>query len=259
VYVSAGMSESKTVICGAHGETPATYMCRHVAHGSACGFHASAEDPSDRWPDAWCDLCDEAFQAAGGEWNEASEASLDAKLLCTHCYADAQARNVRVPHLVRGASTRLTAAEQDALLHHAVHDQQAIQAAADDRWGFIRMARWDYKPETRTLTLSDPDKPTVIANVRHVGSYSTKSESFQWAWATYEPGAAEVEDISRLRVFGEVRGITRLTTPNWPADETDGWEMASLAGYILGAEGVYRPPFDHLRWFMLLSNLRHAS
>jgi Family of unknown function (DUF6882) len=50
-----------------------------------------------------------------------------------------------------------------------------------------------------------------------------------------------------------------LTTPNWPADETDGWEMASLAGYILGAEGVYRPPFDHLRWFMLLSNLRHAN
>jgi hypothetical protein len=252
------MSESESITCSAHGETPATFMCRHVATGAACGFHASAEDPSDRWPDAWCDLCEEAFQAAGGEWNEASEAGLDAKVLCTHCYDDARARNARVPHLVRGAMTRLTAAEQDALLHHAVHELQAIQAAADDRWGFIRMARWDFNDRTRTLTFSDPDKPTVIADARYVGSYSTKTETFQWAWQTFDD-AAKVKDISRLRVFGEVRGISRLTTPNWPADETDGWEMAALAGYVLGAEGVYRPPFDHVRWFMLLSNLRHAN
>jgi hypothetical protein len=96
------------------------------------------------------------------------------------------------------------------------------------------------------------------ADVRHVGSYSTKSSTFQWAWKTFDD-APEAEDISRLRVFGEVRGIAKLTTPNWACDETDGWEMASVAGYVLGAEGLYRPPFEHVRWFMLLSNLRHPS
>jgi len=120
------------------------------------------------------------------------------------------------------------------------------------------MARWDFKADTRTLTFTDPEKPTVIADVRYVGSFSTRSKTFQWAWETFED-AGDGEAISRLRVFGEVRGITRLTTPNWQADETDAWEMASLAGYILGAEGLYRPPFDHVRWFMLLSNLRNAN
>ena len=36
----------------------------------------------------------------------------------------------------------------------------------------------------------------------------------------------------------------------------DGWEMCSVAAYLLGAQTVYRPPFDHLYWWMLLDNLR---
>jgi hypothetical protein len=257
--LGSDMSERQSVTCGAHGETPATFMCRHVATGSGCGFHASVQDTTDRWPDAWCDLCEQAFQAAGGEWNEVSEAGLDAQLLCTHCYEAARARNIRVLPHARGAAAHLTKNEQAALVHHAVHELKAIQAASDGRWGFLGMAKWHFDDESRTLTFSDPKRPTVIADVRHIGSYSTKSSTFQWAWETFDPEAPEAEDISRLRVFGEVRGMERLTAPNWACDEVDGWEMASLAGYVLGAEGLYRPPFDHVRWFMLLSNLRNPS
>ncbi|MDQ3298175.1 MAG: hypothetical protein M3619_16420 [Myxococcota bacterium] len=121
------------------------------------------------------------------------------------------------------------------------------------------MAKWHFDDESRTLTFYDPERLTVIADVVHVGSYSTKSSTFQWAWETYDPETREAVDISRLRVFGEVRGIERLTTPYWACEEVDGWEMASLAGYVLGAEGLYRPLFDHVRWFMLLSNLRHSN
>src|SRR5262249_54693015 len=151
----------ESVICGAHGETPATFMCRHLATGAACGFHASADDPEDRWPDAWCDLCEEAFQAEGGEWNDVSEAGLGIKLQCTHCYEDARARNVRVPALARGAATHLSDKEQTALVHHAVHALQAIQEATDGRWGFIGMARWNFDNHSRTLTFSDPQRPTL--------------------------------------------------------------------------------------------------
>jgi hypothetical protein len=126
------MSEREMVVCGEHGETPATFMCRHVATGSACGFHASVEDPADRWPDAWCDLCEAAFQAAGGEWNETSEAGLDMKLLCTRCYEAARARNHHVP--AHASGVRFTDRTARRLVHHAVHELQAIQAAADTRW-----------------------------------------------------------------------------------------------------------------------------
>ena len=59
-------SEQDLTICGAHGETPATFVCRHVADGVACGFHANPPAPDNPWPDAWCDLCEEAFQRGGG-------------------------------------------------------------------------------------------------------------------------------------------------------------------------------------------------
>jgi hypothetical protein len=92
-----------------------------------------------------------------------------------------------------------------------------------------------------------------------VGSYSTKSNTFQWGWETFDEDAAAAYDVSRLRVFGEVRGISKLTTANWKCDEVDGWEMASLAGYLLGTEALYRAPMKHTQWFMLLSKLRHSN
>lgn len=253
------MSDSERVTCGTHGDTPATFACRHLTSGVACGYHCSADDPTDKWPDAWCDLCEEAFQAEGGEWNDVSEKVADIKLMCAHCYDAARARNLEPPPNARGARTALTAKEADALIHHAVHEMQKVQDTSKKRWGWDAMAEWYFDHEASTLAFSDPAHPAVIADVRLVGSYSTNSNTFQWAWETFDDGAPEARDISRLRVFGEVRGISKLTTANWKCEEAEGWEMASLAGYVLGTEALYRAPFAHQRWFMLLSNFRHSN
>ena len=65
--------------------------------GSNLGFHCgtSADDPDDPCPDAWCDRCEDAFQAEGGEWNDRSEAVARIKLLCVRCYEAARERNWR--------------------------------------------------------------------------------------------------------------------------------------------------------------------
>jgi hypothetical protein len=33
-----------------------------------------------------------------------------------------------------------------------------------------------------------------------------------------------------------------LTTAGWPAEESDGWEMAAIASKVLQAKGAYRAP-----------------
>jgi hypothetical protein len=252
----ATMSDSEDVVCGSHGKTPVTFACRHVASGIACGFHASSEHPDDKWPDAWCDLCEEAFQAAGGEWNDVSEKQADIQIMCTHCYDDARDRNRRVPPLARGVAARLTEHEASALKRHGVQAGQSQQEESDRRWRWRSMARWDFDDKASIVKFSDPKRPTLVADVRLVGSYSKKSGTFQWAWKTFEEGAPETGAISMLRVFGEVRGMAELTSPTLECDEIHGWEMASVAGYILGADGLYRAPMDHQYWFMLLSNWR---
>ena len=251
---------SEQIECATHGTTPCTFACQHLTFGVACGYHAGADDPSDKWPDAWCDLCADTLRAAGGEWNEKAEKVAGIELMCSGCYEAARARNEHPPRHARGARTRLTKKETAALLLHATHEMQAAQAASDQRWRWNAMATWRFDDAASTLTFSDPASEAVIADVRLAGSYSTRTKTFQWAWETFDDGAPQARDVSRLRVFGDVRGIAKLTTPNWKCDdEVDGWEMASLAGYLLGAEALYRAPMQHVQWFMLLSKLRHAS
>jgi hypothetical protein len=254
------MSDSSELIhCERHGETPTTFACHHVALGIACGYHASGDDPNDQWPDAWCDLCHHAFRSAGEQWTQTSESAASIKAMCTHCYEEARDRNADVPAFARGATTKLTAGEIEALFEHAVSEQQDVQAASDQHWGWRSLDHWDFDQAERSLTFSSDEGPQVVATVELVGSYSTTSRTFQWAWQTFPEGAPQTREIARLRVFGDVRGISQLATPKWSCDEGDAWEMASLAGYILGSEGLYRAPFEDQLWFMLLSEWRRPS
>jgi hypothetical protein len=252
------VSERK-VVCGVHGTTPATFACRHVASGVACGFHV---DPDDgEWPDAWCDACDERLAAGGGEWTHEAEELADIKVLCTHCYELARDRNRDVPAHARGGAAALTEVEERRLIRHATQVGQDRQAAARARWRIGDRGEWYFDVDARTLALSDPGEAPVLADVRLVGSYSTRSSTFQWSWALYDEQHPLIAGIADLRTFGEVRGLTRLTETWWKAEQVDAWEMTSLAGYLLGFEGVYRAPYeeDDLYWFMLLDRFRQVS
>lgn len=250
------MSED-TVICGAHGETPVTFVCQHVADGVACGFHAERATARNRWPDAWCDLCEDVWRKAGG-WTTRASKVASIKCLCTHCYEQARALNRKVPARGRGKVTKMTKREADDLVHHAVHKAMALQKRARKTWRHVDAESWQYSRDTNTITFTDPKRATVVADATLVGSFSTNTNTFQWAWETLNERDVSVGEIRRLQRFGTVRGIKRLSSPSFKAKEIDGWEMASLAAYLLGAEAIYRPPMDHLYWFMLLSNFRRV-
>jgi hypothetical protein len=246
--------ENETVVCGAHGETPPRYACRHVASGIACGWHNGDSDKTEDDDDSgWCDHCEERLVKAG-DWTP--ELIEELTVLCTHCFEDARERNRNVPPLARGRAARLTDDEQHDLIRGACAHTQALQDAA--RKHMDGDGRWDFDHEKRTLTFSDGTS-SVVADVRMVGSYSTKSNSFQWSWVLYDDDEPMIRGIDNLPAFGEVRGIDSLTTRYWNCKIDEAWEMTSLAAYIVGCDAVYRAPFDHLYWFMLLSNFREAA
>jgi hypothetical protein len=258
------MPPPRRVVCGQHGETPAAFTCRHVAFGVACGYHVSPDDAHLPWPDAWCDACAEVL-ARVGAWNAESERFADIKALCTHCYEAARARNRAIPPLTRGRRTRLSAREQAELLHHAFHFAQDRQVESNARWGWHDRPRYEISPETETIRFCGRGYVTVVADVQFIGSFSTRTDTFQWSWETMGETPA-TEDARLLRGFGEVRGIERLVTANWPGEEYDGWEMVSLACYLRRTDGIYRVPYrhqldpdEHLYWFITLRNWRMQS
>ena len=81
------------VDCETHGESFATFICRHLQSGEGKGFFC-ADDPNDSHPDAWCFECDEALKRGGGVWNEQSDKQAGVKMVCANCYDEMRARRL---------------------------------------------------------------------------------------------------------------------------------------------------------------------
>ena len=246
---------TKRVECALHSETPATFVCRHLRLGVACGFHCSADDPDDAWPDAWCDRCQAAFEREG-EWNASNEPEIS--LLCTGCYEAARDRNLRVPAPLLPRQLIVSAEELADLAHQACERCKVRQEAVRQAWPkFSSAKRWHYDRETRTIRFFDAAVgPALVADVTIVGSFSTRSNTWMWAWANENYPDSERAKVAPLRVFGEVRGIEKFQNAKWAADEVDGWEVTQIASELLDAAAIYRAPIDHLLVFMLLDNFR---
>jgi hypothetical protein len=95
------------------------------------------------------------------------------------------------------------------------------------------------------VIFSEAGSARVLARSQLVGAVSRKTGTWVWAWADERIEPRHRRDLDEVRLYGEHRGIWQLTTPRWEADEVDGWEMASIAAYVLQAKGAYRMPDAH--------------
>ena len=250
---------AKKVVCKQHGETPPAFACRHLAFGVACGYHASGADPDAPWPDAWCDRCDAAYDREGG-WNEASEAEADVKLLCTHCYERSRALNRDVPAPLRRGQLASDEDDWAALVRAAHAHVRELQVRAQDRFDLGHHDAWSADYDAGRFTFGSKKRVEVVADLQIVGSYSLTGRSWMWGWANDKVKPPLVEDVARLRVLGEVRGMPWLTERlHADVDDVHAWELTQVACYLLGHESVYRAPMDSRYLFVLLRNLRRVS
>ncbi|HEX7665404.1 MAG TPA: hypothetical protein VF407_12855, partial [Polyangiaceae bacterium] len=221
--------------------------------GIGCGYHCDDSD-DDRWPDAWCDLCQAAFEREG-EWNERNEPNIS--VICTGCYETRRERNRRLPPPLVAGDLSVEGEKLVALIKASCERAKVFQEATDRRWGFRSKGKWFYDDETRLLRFrSNDDDPGIVADATAVGSFSTRSRSWMWVWGN----AAYPEEMSakvRLyRTFGEVRGIEKMKQSRFDAEEVDGWELTQIAAALSNAQAIYRAPYDGLYVFFLLDNFR---
>lgn len=248
------MSELDTIVCDLHAVTTrAAFVCEHLYFGRACGFHATELD-DDPWPDAWCDLCEGEFVRLGG-WTDENGPEIVG--LCTQCYEEVRERNTKIPAAIQPGQLQVSEAEYAALSHAAFLWCEALQAAADSKWAFIGRKRWFSDPDAHTMRFYDEeDKPGIIADMVHVGSFSLTTGTWMWVWGNTNYSEEDQAAVQAVSVFGEVRGIVKLRDAHWEATEVDCWDVTQIAAYLLGADAVYSTLMDHLYVFMLLRNMR---
>jgi hypothetical protein len=224
-------------------------MCQHLVNGVGCGFH-SATSKRSPWPDAWCAACEVVLNRER-RWNDAAAAFAKIKLLCTHCYDAAKARNSQPSLRYLGAPAKPAALKK--LFHTWVHEVQERNE--------IEIGEGDYYYDSKraTITFSKAGDIQSIADVQMVGSLSTQTNTWLWGWTrTHLPHL--IHNIRCLRTFGEVRGIANWTNDQaFAADEFDAWQFTAAAAALLNAQAVYRVPQDYMRFFLVLHNLRRPE
>jgi hypothetical protein len=200
------------VHCDQHSDTPATFACRHLRLGVGCGFHCSRDNPADPWPDAWCDRCQAEFEREG-EWNDANEPEIS--LLCTGCYETARERNERLPAPLMPKQLAVSESDFADLAHQACERCKTRQQATRQAWPkFSSASQWHYDGEAGTIRFFDDERESsLVADVTIAGSFSTRSNTWMWAWANESYPDLERKKVAPLRIFGEVRGIDKFELP----------------------------------------------
>jgi len=139
---------------------------------------------------------------------------------------------------------------------------QYLRAAIDGSKAEFKLdsyERYDWDQWRGELIYSHKGAPKVVAQIQFVGSLSTKSNTWRWAWAN--PGLLEPirRSVLRVREFGKENGLSKLIQDQWAAEEADGWEMTAIAARMLEAKGAYRSPNENGFTFMVFTDLRVAT
>jgi hypothetical protein len=131
----------------------------------------------------------------------------------------------------------------------------AQQDICQSLYGLGSYESWYYEQETGMIEFSDSGVVKIRIQYEEVGSISTKSNTWLWAWDNKSLLPQIKNEIVRVREFGIQNNYRQLTKPKWYGDEYDGWEMTAIAAKILGAKGAYRIPLENQYSFIVFKEI----
>lgn len=144
---------------------------------------------------------------------------------------------------------RMDDAEFRALLDRCMAELRLKTEAHAAGWGLGSTERWDLDQADGRLVFTGK-KVTATAPAQIIGTYSTASGTFLWAWDHPSVLPPLQEHARQLREYGEQHGIAALTTRKLECTELEAWEFTALACHLCGAQGAYRGPAGPALVFM---------
>ena len=83
----------RDINCNNHGSGQPAYVCQHLLANPVQHWFSELASVKNRCPDAWCEECEQNFQAHSG-WIEEPERLNDIKVICQYCYENLRAKSV---------------------------------------------------------------------------------------------------------------------------------------------------------------------
>ncbi len=145
-------------------------------------------------------------------------------------------------------------AEFRALLDRCMEELRLKTEAHAAGWGLGTTDRWGLNQEDGQLVFTSK-KLIATAPAQIIGTYSTETGTFLWAWDHPSVLAPLQEHARRVREYGEQHGITALTTRKLECEELEAWEFTALACHLCDAQGAYRGPAGPALVFMTFGEI----
>lgn len=150
----------------------------------------------------------------------------------------------------------MTDEEFGRFIASAMEELQEKQKSMAEAYKLGDWARWWFDQNTEKLDFFDEEgMKRIQASFVDIGSYSSESNTWKWAWANDSLTDSLREKASTLRALGDLTGFEIFDDD--VAVEIDGepmaWELAALGVRHLGALGVYRAPSSDRPLFSFLA------
>jgi len=113
---------------------------------------------------------------------------------------------------------------------------------------------WYYDHGVGAFEFKSHDGRRLYFKYVNIGSYSTKTDTWNWAWANSSTPLHVSRALKKVKQYGESHDFTELTTGLIDGDEYTGWAMTAVAAEVLSAIGGYRAPHEHLFIYFIFTD-----
>jgi hypothetical protein len=237
--------------CKHKGYGTTTLLCRHLAGGGrdlGWFFSHDAGDVPGCWPDAWCSRCQQVVERDRAR-SEHVQASADFREMCDACYE--RIREDNWPADRHEAYGRLAL---EARAHHRkIQDRLRETYPLDDADSF----GWDQ--DTRDLFLRTRSRGSMRVKVQLLGSRSTRTGGWLWAWANSQYPEVVRAGLRLLRERGRDEQLMRIAAAHWLGSEEDAWDVAGVSVMLLRGKGLYRTPTSAGFSYMVIRDIQLSS
>jgi hypothetical protein len=139
----------------------------------------------------------------------------------------------------------MTDEEFKSFLENANEELRRKQQVLKEQYALGVHGRWWFDQATAKLQFfDDANNLSVETDIVDIGSYSSKSNTWKWAWGNSSvlpelrkkvESLKELENITGFEIFGNEDSFEIR-------DEGMAWELAAISVRHLGAIGCYRAP-----------------
>ena len=157
---------------------------------------------------------------------------------------------------LKNKKQQMTDKEFNTFLDNCYQELEEKQNLLMSEYNLGKYGKYWFDQITETIQFKEDGKVELEFYVVLIGSWSSKSNSWMWAWANKSITEELRSKSIKIKELANYTGFNVFEKEAFEADEAMAHELTSMAVHYLNALGMYIVPSDNLKSFLALIKLK---